>query len=133
MSFSTFGLRCLLLGNWRDFSGPCYLNMISILFRAIPGCLGSLGLFKTHYSCLIEQGQRHSATKRALATGRKTAKALARKISHWFLRRTKALIKEQLPKKDDRVFPYLINSTFFIVGYSLLNIFSLVHSPESLV
>ncbi|XP_056887960.1 DNA excision repair protein ERCC-6-like 2 isoform X2 [Takifugu flavidus] len=70
---------------------------------AIPGCLGSLGLFKTHYSYLIEQAQRHSATKRALATGRKTAKALARKISHWFLRRTKALIKEQLPKKDDRV------------------------------
>ncbi|CAG14396.1 unnamed protein product, partial [Tetraodon nigroviridis] len=70
---------------------------------AIPGCLGSLGLFKTKYSYPIEQGQRHSATKRALATGRKTVKALARNISRWFLRRTKALIKDQLPKKDDRV------------------------------
>ncbi|XP_059193877.1 DNA excision repair protein ERCC-6-like 2 isoform X2 [Centropristis striata] len=70
---------------------------------AIPGCLGNLGHFKNTFSDPIEQGQRHSVTKRALATGRKTVKALVRKISHWFLRRTKALIKEQLPKKDDRV------------------------------
>ncbi|TMS03462.1 DNA excision repair protein ERCC-6-like 2 [Larimichthys crocea] len=70
---------------------------------AIPGCLGSLGQFKNKFSDPIEQGQRHSATKRALATGRKAIRALVRKIYHWFLRRTKALIKEQLPKKDDRV------------------------------
>ncbi|XP_037634320.1 DNA excision repair protein ERCC-6-like 2 isoform X2 [Sebastes umbrosus] len=70
---------------------------------AIPGCLGNSGHFKNKFSDPIEQGQRHSATKRALATGRKTVRALVRKISHWFLRRTKALIKEQLPKKDDRV------------------------------
>nr|XP_046243670.1 DNA excision repair protein ERCC-6-like 2 isoform X2 [Scatophagus argus] len=70
---------------------------------AIPRCLGSSGHFKSKFSDPIEQGQRHSATKRALATGRKTVRALVRKISHWFLRRTKCLIKEQLPKKDDRV------------------------------
>ncbi|KAA8593001.1 hypothetical protein FQN60_018456, partial [Etheostoma spectabile] len=58
---------------------------------------------KNSISDPIEQAQRHSATKRALATGRKTVRALVRKISKWFLRRTKALIKEQLPKKDDRV------------------------------
>ncbi|XP_076021280.1 DNA excision repair protein ERCC-6-like 2 isoform X2 [Genypterus blacodes] len=70
---------------------------------AIPKCLGSLGHFKSKFSDQIEQGQRHSATKRALATGRKAVRALARKISHWFLRRTKAMIQEQLPKKNDRV------------------------------
>ncbi|KAM3867457.1 DNA excision repair protein ERCC-6-like 2 [Diretmus argenteus] len=70
---------------------------------AIPGCLGSLGHFKNKFSDPIEHGQRHSATKRTLAMGRKAVRALARNISHWFLRRTKALIKEQLPKKDDRV------------------------------
>ncbi|XP_071339504.1 DNA excision repair protein ERCC-6-like 2 isoform X2 [Trachinotus anak] len=70
---------------------------------AAPGCLGSLGHFKNKFSDPIEQGQRQSASKRALATGRKTVKTLVRKISHWFLRRTKALIREQLPKKDDRV------------------------------
>ncbi|XP_024865145.1 DNA excision repair protein ERCC-6-like 2 isoform X2 [Kryptolebias marmoratus] len=70
---------------------------------AIPGCLGSLGHFKNKFSDPIEQGQRHSATKRSLATARKTVRALVRRISHLFLRRTKALIKEQLPTKDDRV------------------------------
>lgn len=69
----------------------------------MPGCLGSIGNFKNKFSDPIEQGQRHSVTKSALATGRKTVRALVRKISHLFLRRTKALIKEQLPKKDDRV------------------------------
>lgn len=77
--------------------------MSALLFRAIPQCLGSLGHFKNTFSDPIEQGQRHSATKRDLATGRKTVRALVRKISHWFFRRTKALIKDQLPKKDDRV------------------------------
>ncbi|KAK7934277.1 hypothetical protein WMY93_005173 [Mugilogobius chulae] len=70
---------------------------------AVPKCLGSLGHFKSKFSEPIEQGQRHNATKRALATGRKTVRALAKKICHYFLRRTKSLIKEQLPKKDDRV------------------------------
>ncbi|TNN64516.1 DNA excision repair protein ERCC-6-like 2 [Liparis tanakae] len=71
--------------------------------RAVPGCLGNLGNFKNTFSDPIEQGQRHSATKRVLATGRKAVRALVKKISCSFLRRTKALIREQLPKKDDRV------------------------------
>ncbi|CDQ71022.1 unnamed protein product [Oncorhynchus mykiss] len=70
---------------------------------AIPRCLGSLGNFKNMFSDPIELGQKHSVTKRALATGRRAVRALAAKLSHWFLRRTKALIREQLPKKDDRV------------------------------
>ncbi|KAJ0067628.1 hypothetical protein NL108_008952, partial [Boleophthalmus pectinirostris] len=70
---------------------------------AVPKCLGSLGHFKTKFSEPIEQGQKHNATKRALAVGRKSVRALVKKISHYFLRRTKSLIKEQLPKKDDRV------------------------------
>ncbi|XP_037339055.2 DNA excision repair protein ERCC-6-like 2 isoform X1 [Pungitius pungitius] len=70
---------------------------------AVPGCLDSLGHFKNKYSDPIEKGQRHSATKRTLATGRKAVRALVKMISHLFLRRTKALIREQLPKKYDRV------------------------------
>lgn len=85
-----------------------------MLFRAVPGCLGSLGHFKNKYSNPIEQGQRHSVTKRALATGRKSVRALVRKISHWFLRRTKALIKEQLPTKNDRVRLVKSNQTLSI-------------------
>lgn len=70
---------------------------------AIPGCLGSLAGFKNRFSDPIEQGQKHTVTKRALAEGRKAVQDLAKKLSRWFLRRTKALISDQLPKKDDRV------------------------------
>uniref|UniRef100_A0A8C2KJY6 Excision repair cross-complementation group 6-like 2 n=1 Tax=Cyprinus carpio TaxID=7962 RepID=A0A8C2KJY6_CYPCA len=70
---------------------------------AIPGCLGSPVGFKNRFSDPIELGQKHTVTKRALAEGRKAVQELAKSLSHWFLRRTKALISDQLPKKDDRV------------------------------
>ncbi|KAF4109865.1 DNA excision repair protein ERCC-6-like 2 isoform X1 [Onychostoma macrolepis] len=70
---------------------------------AIPGCLGSPVGFKNRFSDPIEHGHKHTVTKRALAEGRKAVQDLAKRLSHWFLRRTKALISDQLPKKDDRV------------------------------
>ncbi|NXJ10185.1 ER6L2 protein, partial [Odontophorus gujanensis] len=70
---------------------------------AVPGLLGSRMHFKKKFSDPVERGQRHTATKRELATGRKAMVKLARKMSSWFLRRTKALISDQLPKKEDRM------------------------------
>ncbi|NXQ30750.1 ER6L2 protein, partial [Alaudala cheleensis] len=70
---------------------------------AVPGLLGSRVHFKKEFSDPVEHGQRHTATKRELATGRKAMVKLARKLSGWFLRRTKALISDQLPKKEDRM------------------------------
>lgn len=70
---------------------------------AVPGLLGSRIHFKKQFSDPVEHGQRHTATKRELATGRKAMQRLARKMSGWFLRRTKTLIKDQLPKKEDRM------------------------------
>ncbi|XP_069737256.1 DNA excision repair protein ERCC-6-like 2 [Phaenicophaeus curvirostris] len=70
---------------------------------AVPGLLGSRLQFKKKFSDPVEHGQRHTATKRELATGRKAMVKLARKMSAWFLRRTKALISDQLPKKEDRM------------------------------
>ncbi|CAI9611706.1 unnamed protein product, partial [Staurois parvus] len=70
---------------------------------AVPGCLGSRNQFKEEFSNPVELGQRHNATKRELATGRKVMQKLAVKMSSFFLRRTKALISNQLPKKEDRV------------------------------
>uniref|UniRef100_A0A672RLZ4 DNA excision repair protein ERCC-6-like 2 n=1 Tax=Sinocyclocheilus grahami TaxID=75366 RepID=A0A672RLZ4_SINGR len=75
----------------------------SVMDWAIPGCLGSPVGFKNKFSDPIEHGQKHTVTKRALAEGRKAVQDLAKRLSHWFLRRTKALISDQLPKKDDRV------------------------------
>ncbi|NWU84596.1 ER6L2 protein, partial [Onychorhynchus coronatus] len=70
---------------------------------AVPGLLGSRVDFKKKFSDPVEHGQRHTATKRELATGRKAMVKLARKLSGWFLRRTKVLISDQLPKKEDRM------------------------------
>ncbi|NWQ81800.1 ER6L2 protein, partial [Columbina picui] len=70
---------------------------------AVPGLLGNRIHFKKKFSDPVEHGQRHTATKRELATGRKAMVTLARKMSGWFLRRTKALISDQLPKKEDRM------------------------------
>ncbi|KAM9093956.1 DNA excision repair protein ERCC-6-like 2 isoform X1 [Sarcophilus harrisii] len=70
---------------------------------AVPGLLGSMTYFKKQFSDPVEHGQRHTATKRELATGRKAMQRLARKMSGWFLRRTKTLISDQLPKKEDRI------------------------------
>lgn len=70
---------------------------------AVPGLLGSRIHFKKQFSDPVEHGQRHTATKRELATGRKAMHRLAKKMSGYFLRRTKTLIKGQLPKKEDRM------------------------------
>ncbi|XP_018413367.1 PREDICTED: DNA excision repair protein ERCC-6-like 2 [Nanorana parkeri] len=70
---------------------------------AVPGCFGSKNQFKEEFSNPVELGQRHNATKRELATGRKVMQKLAVKMSSSFLRRTKALISDQLPKKEDRI------------------------------
>ncbi|XP_062455857.1 DNA excision repair protein ERCC-6-like 2 isoform X2 [Rhea pennata] len=70
---------------------------------AVPGLLGTRMHFEKKFSDPVEHGQRHTATKRELATGRKAMLKLARKMSGWFLRRTKALISDQLPKKEDRM------------------------------
>ncbi|OCU01172.1 DNA excision repair protein ERCC-6-like 2 [Xenopus laevis] len=70
---------------------------------AVPGYLGSSSQFKEKFSNPVEYGQRHNATKRELATGRKAILTLASKLSPFFLRRTKTLISQQLPKKEDRI------------------------------
>lgn len=92
--------------------------------RAVPGLLGSRVHFKKKFSDPVEHGQRHTATKRELATGRKAMMKLARKMSGWFLRRTKALISDQLPKKEDRVrvpayFKYSANEYIYSFLFSL--------------
>ncbi|XP_060091440.1 DNA excision repair protein ERCC-6-like 2 [Heteronotia binoei] len=70
---------------------------------AVPGLLGSEARFKKEFSDPVEHGQRHTATKRELATGRKAMQRLAQKMHAYFLRRTKSLINNQLPRKEDRM------------------------------
>ncbi|TPX63336.1 hypothetical protein SpCBS45565_g06679 [Spizellomyces sp. 'palustris'] len=66
--------------------------------------VGSLRDWETNISHILRQGQSFNASKRELALARDTAIKLKERIlSKWMLRRTKALIAHQLPKKEDLV------------------------------
>ncbi|KAL2079540.1 hypothetical protein ACEWY4_025284 [Coilia grayii] len=78
-------------------------ELYCVMDWAIPWCLGGFRQFKKNFADPIEHGQKHSVTKRTLAVGRQAVQALAQRLSGKFLRRTKALISNQLPAKDDRV------------------------------
>ncbi|XP_060073499.1 DNA excision repair protein ERCC-6-like 2 [Ylistrum balloti] len=79
------------------------IELWSILDWAQPGCLGMLSDFKEDYVDPIEQGQKKMATKRELAFGRKKNLEFGERRSRMLLRRTKDLISEQLPNKDDNI------------------------------
>lgn len=98
-----WNISCIFLCHYDNDHFSIHLFKTLSCHRAIPGCLGPLAGFKNRFSDPIEQGQKHTVTKRSLAEGRKAVQELAKKLSHWFLRRTKSLISDQLPKKDDRV------------------------------
>ncbi|KAH8920948.1 hypothetical protein BT69DRAFT_371018 [Atractiella rhizophila] len=79
-----------------------YSELWAILDWANPGCVGNLKLWKTWVSDPISSAQRKGATTMDLSTGRARAHGLVTGLlPHFFLRRTKALIVEQLPKKTD--------------------------------
>ncbi|KAK5449368.1 hypothetical protein LTS15_008911 [Exophiala xenobiotica] len=69
-----------------------------------PGKLGPITTWKNTVCVPLKLGQSHNASNYELARARKTAKMLANNLlPQFFLRRTKAIIKDQLPKKTDRV------------------------------
>ncbi|KAM4049432.1 DNA excision repair protein ERCC-6-like 2 [Anomaloglossus baeobatrachus] len=100
-------MKCLKCKTRIGLTGTILQNNMEELWCvmdwAVPGCLGGRKEFIEKYSHPIELGQRHNATKRELATGRKVMQNLTLKMSTFFLRRTKALISSQLPKKEDRI------------------------------
>ncbi|XP_065069510.1 DNA excision repair protein ERCC-6-like 2 isoform X2 [Rhopilema esculentum] len=67
-----------------------------------PGCLGSLEEFTEHFALPIKHGQTFEATKRQLATARKKQQEFALLKEKWILRRTKDILQDQLPRKDER-------------------------------
>ncbi|KAL6253069.1 hypothetical protein RBB50_000789 [Rhinocladiella similis] len=69
-----------------------------------PGKLGPITTWKNTVCIPLKMGQSHNASNYELARARKTAKMLVTNLlPQFFLRRTKALIRAQLPKKTDRV------------------------------
>ena len=81
-----------------------YAEFFTLLNWTNPGRFGSAATWRTSISDPLKVGQAHDATVAQLARARKTATALVNNLlPRFFLRRSKALIADQLPKKSDRV------------------------------
>ena len=81
-----------------------YEELWTLLNWANPGCVSTIANWKTAICVPLKMGQSHDATMSQLAKARKTALQLTNKLlPNFWIRRTKALIAHQLPKKSDRV------------------------------
>ena len=81
-----------------------YEELWTLLNWTNPGRFGPISTWKASICDPLELGQSHDATVYQLSRARKTAKKLVENLlPQFFLRRMKTLIKDQLPKKSDRV------------------------------
>ncbi|KAK5051354.1 hypothetical protein LTR84_003006 [Exophiala bonariae] len=81
-----------------------YEEFWTLLNWTNPGKLGPISTWKIAVCEPLKLGQSHNATNYQLARARKTAKSLRDNLlPQFFIRRTKMIIKDQLPRKSDRV------------------------------
>ena len=81
-----------------------YEELWTLLNWTNPGRFGPVSTWRASICEPLKLGQSHNATVYQLSRARKTAKQLVDNLlPQFFLRRMKALIKDQLPKKSDRV------------------------------
>ncbi|PGG98458.1 hypothetical protein GX51_06802 [Blastomyces parvus] len=81
-----------------------YEELWTLLNWTNPGRFGPLSTWKSTICDPLKLGQSHDATVYQLSKARKTARKLVENLlPHFFLRRMKTLIADQLPKKSDRV------------------------------
>ncbi|KAL3868004.1 hypothetical protein ACJMK2_040844 [Sinanodonta woodiana] len=104
---TTRALRAINTRKRYGLTGTALQNNLTELWClmdwAQPGCLGLAAEFEAEYATVIERGQRHDASKRDLAEARKMKEKLASVRKDMTIRRTKKLIADQLPQKDDNV------------------------------
>ncbi|XP_037071357.1 DNA excision repair protein ERCC-6-like 2 [Pollicipes pollicipes] len=74
-----------------------------VLDWANPGCLGTSEQFVNDFVRPIERGRRRCAVKREVAESWRRRELLTTLRQRWLLRRTKALIANQLPNKTDQI------------------------------
>nr|OQO19714.1 hypothetical protein B0A51_12774 [Rachicladosporium sp. CCFEE 5018] len=81
-----------------------YEELWTLLNWTNPGTFGPISSWKQMICIPLKLGQSHDATLAQLAKARETATKLTTNVlPPFFLRRTKALIAHQLPKKSDQV------------------------------
>lgn len=81
-----------------------YEELWTLLNWTNPGRFGPMSNWKQMICLPLKIGQSHDSTLSQLAKARRTAEKLVNNLlPNFFIRRTKALIADQLPKKSDRV------------------------------
>ncbi|KAK9899632.1 hypothetical protein P389DRAFT_164661 [Cystobasidium minutum MCA 4210] len=81
-----------------------YSELHTVLDWCFPGRLGDRNQWRDYVESPLKEAQRKDATQQQLAIGRARAFALVHYLlPHFFLRRTKDLIADQLPKKTDKI------------------------------
>ena len=81
-----------------------YEELWTILNWTNPGAFGPVSTWKHGIAVPLKLGQSHDATVSQLAKARRTAEKLVKNLlPRFMLRRTKDLIKDELPKKSDMV------------------------------
>ncbi|KAF2765614.1 hypothetical protein EJ03DRAFT_330780 [Teratosphaeria nubilosa] len=81
-----------------------YEELWTLLNWTNPGKFGPISTWKQTICIPLKIGQSHDASNAQLSKARRTADKLVNNLlPRFFLRRTKALLKDQLPKKTDRV------------------------------
>lgn len=81
-----------------------YEEMWTLLNWTNPGKFGPVGRWKKCICIPLKVGQSHDATYSQLRIARRTAEKLVNNLlPPFFMRRTKKLLENQLPKKSDRV------------------------------
>ncbi|KAL2268717.1 hypothetical protein VTJ83DRAFT_3563 [Remersonia thermophila] len=81
-----------------------YEELWTLLNWTNPGHFGTIAEWNSMITKPLTVGQSHDATLKQLSLARTTAKKLVQNLlPEFFLRRTKALIAHQLPKKTDKV------------------------------
>lgn len=81
-----------------------YEELWTLLNWTNPGALGPLSSWKTTIALPLKLGQSHDATYAQLKKSREVAQKLVNNLlPRFLLRRPKALIADQLPKKSDKV------------------------------
>ncbi|GMH36245.1 hypothetical protein BSKO_04113 [Bryopsis sp. KO-2023] len=70
---------------------------------AVPGCLGEKSHFRSYYAKSIQMGQKIDSSNTVQRQGRERQAQLVKALSKVLLRRTKVVIQDQMPKKQDNV------------------------------
>jgi DNA excision repair protein ERCC-6-like 2 len=80
-----------------------YIELFHLIYLVAPGELGTSKFFQEEFAKKIKHGMRSDATEEQIAEGADAQESLQDLLRPLMLRRTKAIIAHQMPKKKDNI------------------------------